>query len=60
MRARHLGSPREQVLAKPEYRKICEADNLIPAYQNPPEAGAPTAEFAKELGGSMRERGIVK
>jgi tripartite-type tricarboxylate transporter receptor subunit TctC len=50
----------QQVLAKPEYRKVYEAENLIPAYRNQKEARELTQEFAKELAASMRELQIIK
>lgn len=50
----------QQVLAKPEYRKIYEAENLIPAYKGQRDARELTAEFAKDLAASMRELQIIK
>lgn len=50
----------QKVLAKPEYQKIYQAENLIPGYKDQKAARQLTADFAKEVSTSIRELGIVK
>ncbi|MEP7207902.1 MAG: tripartite tricarboxylate transporter substrate binding protein [Casimicrobiaceae bacterium] len=50
----------KQVLAKPEYRKVYEAESLIPVYKGQRDARALTAAFAKDLEASLRELQIIK
>ncbi len=50
----------QKVLAKPEYRKLYETDNLIPAYRNQKEAREFTTEFVKDVAASLRELGVIK
>jgi tripartite-type tricarboxylate transporter receptor subunit TctC len=50
----------QKVLAKPEYKKIYQGENLIPAYKGQKDAREFVANFAKEVSASLRELGIIK
>ena len=50
----------QKVLAKPEYRRHYEADNLIPAYRGQNDARAFTGAFAKDVAASLRDLGVIK
>lgn len=49
-----------KVLAKPEYKKIYQKESLIPAYKDQQASRKLIADFADEVGTSIRELGIVK
>lgn len=49
-----------KVLASPEYKKIYENENLIPAFKDQKTSRAFTAEFAKDVAGSIKELGLAK
>ncbi|MBA2689956.1 MAG: tripartite tricarboxylate transporter substrate binding protein [Burkholderiales bacterium] len=50
----------QKVLAKPEYKKVYQAESLIPAYKNQKESREFVGEFVKEVSTSLRELGIIK
>ncbi len=50
----------QKVLAKPEYQKIYQNENLIPNYKDQKASRQFVNDFAKDVSASLRELGIIK
>lgn len=49
-----------KVLAKPEYKKVYDGENLVTALKGRAESRVFTADFAKEVEVTLRELGVIK